>query len=45
MCKHPLTVDIHNFKFSLVFRAAWHPSFGSSSFLIDYIVMKGTGRE
>lgn len=45
MCKHPLNADIHNFKFSLVFRASWHPGFDSSSFLIDYIVMKGRGRE
>lgn len=45
MCNHPLNADIHNFKFSLVFRASWHPSFDSSSFLIDYTVMTGTGRE
>lgn len=44
MGNHPLTVDIHNFKFSSVFRAAWHSSFHSSSFLIDCIVMKDTGR-
>lgn len=44
MYNHPLNADIHNFKFSLVFRASWHPSFDSSSFLIDNIVMKGTGR-
>lgn len=44
MCNHPLNADIHNFRFSLVFRASWHPGFDSSSFLIDYIVMKGRGR-